>query len=108
MSWWTPPTFEDEERTHAARMLYTLLGFAIGSLVLRLAHALAQPRVPTPILVLVGTGLLLDGSDPEATPSAITAAWASGIDLCLTKPVDPAEFRAFATRIRKSLDEDGK
>ncbi len=56
----------------------------------------------------MATGLLLDGSDPEATPSAITAAWASGIDLCLTKPVDPAEFRAFANHIRKSLDEDGK
>lgn len=48
--------------------------------------------------------LFLDGSRPKASLDiTIRAAWVSGVDLCLTKPFDLAEFENFTGRIRAAL-----
>ena len=56
--------------------------------------------------VTVAHCILIDPADPidkQAMDITVFASWLSGFDLCLSKPVNPEEFRAFAKRIRESL-----
>ena len=48
----------------------------------------------------VATAILLNKTDEGASPTAMLAAWSSGFDLCLTKPVDAGEFQRFAEKLR--------
>lgn len=47
--------------------------------------------------------ILLDPTDAEANRVSVFSAWISGFDLCLNKPVDPAEFQRFARRMRENM-----
>lgn len=51
----------------------------------------------------LAVGLLLDPGEDAEREVRLHSAWVSGVDLALTKPVDPAELRRFAELIRKKL-----
>ncbi len=60
MRWLMPPSFEDEGRTHAARILYTQLGFAIGANLLLISRAWVQPELSVRTLSFGGLALALN------------------------------------------------
>ncbi|HZT42810.1 MAG TPA: sigma factor-like helix-turn-helix DNA-binding protein [Chthonomonadaceae bacterium] len=47
--------------------------------------------------------ILLDPAEEQDSRARVLSAWASGFDLCLTKPVKPKEFERFAKIIRERL-----
>jgi RNA polymerase sigma-70 factor (ECF subfamily) len=51
----------------------------------------------------IAVGLLFDPGEDAERDVRLLSAWVSGVDLALTKPVDPVELRRFAEVIRKKL-----